>query len=300
MRELAAATVAQEAALSYLYQAAGIGPPSRSARLATTTFASEGIADPAGAADLEVRLLGPLLVSYRGQELAPWPSQRAASLLKFLLLNHGQPVRREVLMETFWPGFSPKSARNNLNVTVYQLRGQFRSHDPSRTQIVYHGGSYRLDPSLSYRVDVDDFTRAAAQGHRAADATDLDSAVTWYQRARALYCGPLLEDEPSGDWFSEAQRRLHLDHCAVLERLCAALLDLDEPSEALAVASQLLEADPCRESAHQLLMRAYAVLRQPHLIVQQFQRCQATMRQELAVEPSPATLDLYMSLLRGT
>ena len=44
-------------------------------------------------------------------------------------------------------------------------------------------------------------------------------------------------------------------------------------------------------------MRAYAALEQPHLIVQQFRRCETTLRRELSVELSEATVELYQALL---
>jgi hypothetical protein len=44
-------------------------------------------------------------------------------------------------------------------------------------------------------------------------------------------------------------------------------------------------------------MRAYAALDQPHLVVQQFMRCEAMLRRELSVELSEATVELYRALL---
>ena len=210
--DLIAATAAERAVLQELYQSAGIGERIGAFQLAA--------GEPGGAADrsvevrvdLEARLLGPFEVSYQGQALAPWPSQRAASLLKLLLLHHRRPVRREVLMDTFWPGSSPKSARNNLNVTVYQLRQQLRAHDPGRTHIVYNAGSYCINPELRCRIDIDDYTRSVARGHQAADSGDGLAAMKWYLEARRLYAGPLLEDDTSGDWHIEIQRRLHFEH----------------------------------------------------------------------------------------
>jgi DNA-binding SARP family transcriptional activator len=220
-------------------------------------------------------------------------------LLKFLLLQHGRAVRREVLMDAFWPGSSPKSARNNLNVTVYQLRQQLRAHDPDRTHIVYNAGSYRIDPQLCCRVDVDAYARSVARGNQAADTGDGYTAIKRYRDARRLYAGPLLEGDTSGDWYVEAQRRYHFEHCAVLEHLCALLLSQGDADEAVAVGDELLETDPCRETGHQLLMRAYAALGQPQLIVQQFKRCESALRRELSVELSEATVDLYRALLAG-
>ena len=114
--DLVAATAAQRAVLQELYQSAGLEERMGEFPLAPT--APGGAADRSVEvrADLEARLLGPFEVRYRGRALAPWPSQRAASLLKFLLLHRGRLVRREVLMDAFWPSSSPKSARNNLNV----------------------------------------------------------------------------------------------------------------------------------------------------------------------------------------
>jgi DNA-binding SARP family transcriptional activator len=297
--DLVAATAAERAVLQELYQSAGLGERMGAFPLAPSTPADAADRSVEVRADLEARLLGPFKVRYRAQALAPWPSQRAASLLKFLLLHHGRPVRREVLMDAFWPGSNPKSARNNLNVAVYQLRQQLRPHDPGRTHIVYNGGSYHINPELRCRVDVDDYARSVARGHQAADSGDGLTAIKWYLEARRLYAGPLLEDDTSGDWYTETKRRLHFEHCAVLERLCVLLLEQGDVGEAITVGDELLGTDPCRETGHQLLMRAYAALEQPHLIVLQFRRCEATLRRELSVELSEATVELYRTLLVG-
>lgn len=299
VNDLIAVTTVERAALQELYQSAGLGERMGASPLALG--APDGGADRSVEvrADFDVRLLGPFEVRYRGQALAPWPSQRAASLLKFLLLHHGCPVRREVVMDAFWPGSGPKSARNNLNVTVYQLRQQLRAYDPGRTHIVYNAGSYRIDPQLCCRVDVDDYARSVARGNKAAGSGDGCAAIKGYREARRLYSGPLLEDDTSGDWYLETQRRLHFEHCVILERLCALLLERGDVGEAVTVGDELVGTDPCRETGHQLLMRAYAALDQPHLIVQQFRRCEVTLRRELSVELSEATVELYRALLAG-
>jgi hypothetical protein len=174
---LVAATAAERAVLQELYQSAGVDERKGTLPLAPTAPGGPADRSVEVRADLDARLFGPFEVGYRGQPLGPWPSQRAASLLKFLLLHHGRPVRREVLMDAFWPGSSPKSARNNLNVTLYQLRQQLRAHDPGRTHVVYIAGSYRIDPELRCRTDLDDYTRSVARGHQTADGGDGLAAI---------------------------------------------------------------------------------------------------------------------------
>lgn len=247
--------------------------------------------------DLEARLLGPFEVRCCGGDLAPWRSQRAASMLKYLLLHRTRPVRRDVLMEAFWPASSAKSARNNLNVTLYHLRGQLRARDPERTHIEYSAGCYRLAHNLTCRLDVEQYVDAVLCAQHAEGDGDWPAARAWYERALSLYGGPFLEDDASGDWYVDTQRRLHVEHCMALERYGELLLRLGAPADAAAAGDELLRADPCRETAYQLLMRAYAALAQPQLVSQMFQRCQAMLRSELAIDPAPTTVELYRSLV---
>src|SRR5215470_11805452 len=96
---LVAATAAERAVLQKLYQSAGLDELKGTLPRAPTAPAIPVGRSVEARADLDVRLFGTFEVSYRGRPLAPWPSQRAASLLKFLLLHHGRPARREVLMD---------------------------------------------------------------------------------------------------------------------------------------------------------------------------------------------------------
>ncbi len=57
-----------------------------------------------------------------GVRVLRWSSLKARAVFQYLLLHHGRPVRREVLMELEWPNHSHSSARNNLNVALCSLR----------------------------------------------------------------------------------------------------------------------------------------------------------------------------------
>jgi DNA-binding SARP family transcriptional activator len=214
------------------------------------------IGQPVGAeVTMVARLLGSFEIEVAGTMVETWRSQRAASLLKYLLLQERRSARRETLMDVFWPSSSPKAARNNLNVTVYQLRSTLRSYDETRTYIVYRAGSYRIDPEVAVWTDVEEYTQAVRTGHRCEDAGDTFGALAAYRHARTLYRGELVEDELVGEWFLDLQRRLRLDYHAVLERLGVLLLEHGDVGQSVVVGEELLASDPCRETGHQLLMR---------------------------------------------
>jgi DNA-binding SARP family transcriptional activator len=243
------------------------------------------------------RLLGPFEVSIGGRNVGPWRSHRAASVLKYLLLHYGDPVPREALMAAFWPFSSPGSARNNLNVAVYAVRRSLSAVDPGQRHVVYQGGAYLLNASLRFWVDVHEHGLASHVGHQCYESGDTAGALEAYHRARRLYRGPLMEGDTSGEWFFEHQARLCDEHHLVLERLGKALLREGDLNGTIDIGKELVAADPCRETGHQLLMRGYAALQQRHLVVRQYRQCVDLLRRELSVEPDGATRTLLESLV---
>ena len=243
------------------------------------------------------RLLGLFEVSVGGTRVERWRSQRAASLLKYLLLYQGGPVRREALMRSFWPFSGSSSARNNLNVVVYSLRRTLNFVDPEHPHVIYRDGAYLLNPSLRRWVDVPEYTAARELGHRCFAAGDLTRAITAYRHSRSLYRGSLMEGDVSGEWFRDDELRLQDEHHSVLERLGTALLQHGEASASIDIGRELVSADPCRETGHQLLMRGYAALQQPQLVVRQYRECVDVLRRELSIEPDAATRALLQSVV---
>jgi DNA-binding SARP family transcriptional activator len=267
---------------------------------AETSGAPVGEVDEEGVAFgrylLVAKLLGPFEISLGGTRVK-WRSQRAASLLKYLLFYDGSPVRREVLMSAFWPSSRSSAARNNLNVAVYSLRRTLNFVDPDHRHIIYQDGAYSLNPSLRRWVDVPEYTAARRLGHRCFEAGDLTGAITGYRYSRTLYRGPLMEGDLSGDWFRDDELRIQDEHHLVLERLGTALLEHDELNASIEVGRELVYADPCRETGHQLLMRGYAALQQPQLVIRQYQYCAEVLRRELSVEPGAGTRALLENLV---
>lgn len=248
-------------------------------------------------ADVSVRVLGPFDVTVACQRIARWPSLKARSLLQYLVLHPDRPVRRELLMELFWPRHSHESGRNNLNVSLYSLRQTLQQQDQARHVVLYQNGCYFLNPGLRWWIDQVEFLGALRDAHDAGRATRPDDAIHAYLRAVDLYRGPLFEDSTC-EWHFTEQRHLEEIYLQVLEQLGELFLNLGDLANAAQAAERALTTDRCRESAHRLLMRCYAGQHQQHLVSRQLQLCVTTLREELGVTASALTFRLFEELTK--
>jgi DNA-binding SARP family transcriptional activator len=254
-------------------------------------------ATPPAGPTLAVDLLGRFRVSLDGVPVDGWPSGRGRSLLKYLLLHRDPWPQRDVLMEVFWPDAPPAAARNSLNVAVHGLRRALRAAT-DRPVVVLRDGAYRLAEDLGLRVDMDEFERHAAAGRRLETAGAHAGAAAEYELAASLYRGDLLADDPYEDWPVLARERLRLDHLDVLDRLSRLHFDQARYGASASLCLDVLERDACREDAHRRLIRCYSRQGHPHLALRQYRTCAAALRDELDVDPAPATVGLHEAVRR--
>ncbi|MBN1583616.1 MAG: winged helix-turn-helix domain-containing protein [Anaerolineae bacterium] len=85
---------------------------------------------------LVIYCLGPFRAYQDDQPVTDWPSSKGKSIFKYLITHREHPVAKDILMELFWPGSSPDSARNNLNVAIYGLRQALRKVRPSFSHVL--------------------------------------------------------------------------------------------------------------------------------------------------------------------
>jgi DNA-binding SARP family transcriptional activator len=246
-------------------------------------------------ADISALILGPFELSVAGRPTVRWNSLKARAVLQYLLIHHGRPVRRDVLMELEWPDHTHTSARNNLNVALYSLRNTLKG--PWHIEpILYRDGCYGLNQELRWWIDRNDFLSALNLAHLARISDYPRQAIHHYQRAVGLYRGPLFEDDLSGDWYLAEQMHLNELHLQALENLAEIHFELGELTSAKQFGQLALRSDPCCEPAHRLMMRCYASEHQQQLVTRQYHFCVNALRDELGVSPGASTLRLFRDL----
>ena len=120
--------------------------------------------------------------------------------------------------------------------------------------------------------------------------------VDLLRRAVALYQDDYLPDCLYEDWPAAERQRLRHLYLVTAERLARHLLRAKDWDAVIRTCEAILARDNCWEAAYRLLMRAFSARGNRAELHAAYQRCAATLGEELGIEPSPATRTLFEKL----
>ena len=237
---------------------------------------------------LQIRLLGQFDIRSSGKRIEI-PSRAGQSLLAYLLLNAGTPQRRERLAGLLWPDTSDENARHNLRTELWRIRKALGSRDDADHEyLLSEDLTITFNPEAQLWLDVSQLQRPTSPD---GSLDDLISQLTLYQ-------GELLPGFYD-DWIVLERERLQAvferDMKRLMERLCAE----QRWATVLEWSERWIALGQTPEPAYRALMAAYAALGDRAKAVATFERCRTALDQDLGVEPSPETQNLYDRLLRG-
>lgn len=238
----------------------------------------------------QFRLLGPLSLQLDGQPVALGGQKRRA-LLATLLLEAGDQVTRDRLIDALWGEDPPDTARNTLQVYVSQLRKLLPDG-----LLETSAGGYRLAVDRS-SVDVFEFVELAQAGRSALTIGDANGAAETLRTALALWRGPALADlawEP----FAQAEvARLEELRLAALEDRIDADLALGRHGQLVGELERLVAEHPLRERVRgQLMLALYRSGRQADALAV-YQRARRALVDELGIEPGESLRKLERAIL---
>ncbi len=111
-----------------------------------------------------------------------------------------------------------------------------------------------------------------------------------------LYAGDYLPDALYEDWAIEERERLLALYLRAADRLAGAMLAQGRYDAALDACAAILARDPCWERAYRIMMGSYARQGNRPQALRAYQRCVQALHDELAVEPSAQTVEMYRQL----
>lgn len=242
---------------------------------------------------VRVEVLGPLRLLVDGAPVdVPGPKRRA--VLALLALAEGRVVTVDRLVDALWPSEVPDSGRQALHNHVSRLRGHL---GPAAERLALRHDGYRLDLGGD-GLDVAR-VRASLAAARTAARQDPAGAFSVLREAYGLWRGPVLADltevEPIAAAVEE-YARLHRD---VTDAMIAAAVDAGQADRVLDCAAASWAADPLREPAVLLLMRALAATGQAPEALRVARAHRRRLADETGLDPSPALDELERAIAQG-
>lgn len=237
---------------------------------------------------LEVSLLGQFDVRKNGVPTLV-PSRPAQSLLAYLLLTAGIAHRREKLAGLLWPDSSKDNARSNLRQALWRVRKALgENSSPDLTYLFSDQFSVEFNTNSNYWLDV-----STLEG-RAKKVTATDQLMDLLK----LYRGELLPGFYD-EWVLLERQRLQALYEREVERLLDQLKEEQRWREMLEWGEQWIAYGQNPEPAYRALMNAHGALGNRSNVAQTFERCVQALRDDLGVEPSELTLNLFKKLAQG-
>jgi predicted ATPase/DNA-binding SARP family transcriptional activator len=237
----------------------------------------------------EFALLGPLRVRRDGRDL-PIAGRHARALLAYLVLQPNRLVTTDRLIAALWRT-PPQTASKIVQITVSQLRKNL-------------GGGVLISEQRGYRlaarvedVDVERFTRLAAQGRSALAAGRAADAAGLFDEALALWRGEFLADLNDEPFVAAERARVEQLRLAAEENRFDALLALGRHAELVPELEALARAEPLRERVRgQLMLALYRDGRQAEALGV-YADARRLLVEEIGIEPGPALKRLQRAIL---
>ncbi len=275
---------------------AGVAAPSGTAPSAVVRGDAGVEAATGSAADLTVRLLGPIEVYRDAQRKFPAQARtirRAIQVFCYLAVAPDHRATRDGLADALWGNARPSVIERNFYPTISILRRVLNhGHNVPKNFIQCERGAYLLNPAYRYDIDLDAFEERVRSARRKVSGQDVAGALADYDAAIALYRGPLMEEE-YGDWIEAPRARYESLYLAVLGEAGNLHLECGGAEAGAACFRTLVERDPFDEQASCRLMRALGALGDRGGIDQEFARLRQALADERGAGPQRESRRAY-------
>ncbi|MFZ0546242.1 MAG: tetratricopeptide repeat protein, partial [Candidatus Promineifilaceae bacterium] len=230
---------------------------------------------------VSLKLLGPVQVTWEEAQHPRFRSNKAIALLGYLAAEN-RLVSRDALTGLFWADEPEQQARGELRRVLHNLS----TIVPDCLTVDRRTVHFQV--AADSQLDIAAFHSLQARG----DISSLTSAADLYRGG--FMEGIFLNDCPEFDtWLLTERERWRRQVEQVMVNLVNHHAGRGAYAESLRFASRLVSLAPWREEAQRQMMLLLARSGQRSAALAQFETCRRVLAEELAVEPTEETIDLY-------
>ncbi|MEA2133573.1 MAG: peptide/nickel transport system substrate-binding protein [Solirubrobacteraceae bacterium] len=245
---------------------------------------------------LEFRVLGALEVHGSAGEVALGGAMQRLALA-LLVLQAGQFVSREALVDGLWPESPPPTATHAVESYISRLRGLLKAAGATGPVVEFAPAGYRLTRDGS-RFDHLAFGTLADDARVALARDDYPAASAFAHEALGLWRGPALAGLASEPALLAEAATLDEQRVGAFELWAAAELGLGRHAGLIATLIAEAQRHPTRERLQELVMLAlYRAGRQAEAL-DVYRATRRHLVDELGLEPGPALRELEERILR--
>lgn len=228
----------------------------------------------------QIFLLGGLRILYWGKPIA-LPPFRAQSLLALLLLHPAERTRDQ-LAGTLFPDSPEDAAKARVSDRLWLLK----NHLP-KFPIVSTPAEISLEERQIW-VDVNEFRSLLRNG----DPSSLSQAIE-------LYRGDLLPEQDADRLLLEREN-LYITYIRALQSLGGHFTQHGDPLQAIPLLEKIHAHEPFDEANLRGLLRAHQSVGRRGAALATFDRFRLRLRDEMRLDPEPATLELVEAIRTQT
>jgi len=250
--------------------------------------------------DLAINMLGSVEVfrdpSGMGREA--WRLSKALHILCFLSSRRNHRAPKETLVDMFWSDADEGTVARNFHPTISHLRKALNSgHMVKKDFVLYREGAYSLNSQFRYQLDTEEFERLLGEAREARRMGSADSSATLLEQAIKLYRGDFLE-EFYYTWIEELQSYYRDLYLEALRELISYQSERRDFERVIRYGQMFLTRDAYQEEIHCNVMEAFVKSGNRAAAIEQFDGLRKMLRQELGVDPLPATIAKYEGLIK--
>jgi DNA-binding SARP family transcriptional activator len=215
------------------------------------------------------------------------PVSSSAQRLVALLALQDRPCTRTYIAGMLWPETTGPRANANLRSSLWRaLRTGHHLIDASAQEM-----------AIARHIDVD-IREAMARADRLLDSSrPCDDILT--AQTRADLSVDLLPGWCDNEWVLVEQEQYHQLRLHALEAMSERLIIAERHGEAVAAGLAAVRAEPLRESAHRVLIKAHLAAGNRGAALRQYEQYRRLLHDELSLEPSPALRNLLPQRING-
>lgn len=238
-----------------------------------------------------IRVLGPVRLERNAASIEPGARREQALLA--LLAAEARPLSRQRLAALLWPNADETAARGRLRRLLHELANRVGGD-----ALAVERQSVALARDVCGATDLASLRHALARGLYQSGEDASPAALSALERAAALSRPQFAEGlaldecEELSMWLERQRESLWQGRKQVLARLVTLYERGGRYDRALLHAQEFVVLDPLDEAGQRQLIRVHGAGGDLRSALQQFDRCRQLLRDELAVEPEPATSEL--------